>query len=107
MSAAVDSRLLNDEGSEREPLLSKNNDERGAGDDRAASTEENLEETIAGPKPEPTKWTAWNISFYALLAAFGVFLFVIIIKGFKDPSDVDVRYISPLSFGILRFLGLV
>jgi hypothetical protein len=105
MSTAVDSRVLNDEGSEREPLLSKNSDQRGAGDDRAASTDENLEENIIAP--EPTKWTAWNISFYVLLAAFGVFLFVIIIKGFKDPSDVDVRYISPLSFGILRFLGLV
>ena len=82
--------------SEREPLLSKNNDERGSGDDLEAepSTEDDLEENlITGPKPEPTKWTPWNIAFYSLLAAFGVFLLVIIIKGFvdaKDPADVDV-----------------
>jgi hypothetical protein len=98
MSAgSVVSKPLNDEGSEREPLLSKtpgNNDQLEAGDDRDVGPGETLVESpLAGPKPEPTKWTVWNVAFYSLLAAFGVFLLVVVVKGFvdvKDPTDIDV-----------------
>ncbi|KIM87902.1 hypothetical protein PILCRDRAFT_814599 [Piloderma croceum F 1598] len=108
MSAGiVDSRPSNHEGTEQEPLLSKarSYDDRGleagndglrAGDDREGDldvTQDDIGQTLlADPKPEPTRWTALNITFYVLLAGFGVFLLVIIIKGFadaKDPSDVD------------------
>ena len=109
MSAGiVDSRPSNHEGTEQEPLLSKARryDDRGveagndglrAGDNREGDldvTQDDIGQTLlADPKPEPTRWTALNITFYVLLAGFGVFLLVIIIKGFadaKDPSDVDV-----------------
>jgi hypothetical protein len=107
MSAAtVDSRALNEEGSEREPLLPKTsslNDELRAGrrDVQPGSTDDFEEGLPTDSKPEPVKWTAWNVAFYVLMAAFGVFLLVIIIKGFvdaKDPNDVDVGYISSSSF---------
>ena len=99
MSAIVRSRTPNNGNSERDPLLSaapsQNNEGRTVGDhddeEPSAVDEERL---IAGPKPEPTKRTPWVISFYVLLMAFGVFLLVVIVKGFEDPSDVDVRYIS-------------
>ena len=103
MSAIVRSRTPNDGNSERDPLLSaapSQINERRTGDhddeEPSAVDEERL---IAGPKPEPTKRTPWVISFYVLLMAFGVFLLVVIVKGFEDPSDVDVRYISFLSLG--------
>jgi hypothetical protein len=106
MSASiVDSRTSNHEGTEQEPLLSKahRHDDRGleagndglrAGDARADATQDDIgQNLLADPKPEPTRWTALNVTFYVLLRGFGVFLLVIIIKGFvdtKDPSDVDV-----------------
>jgi hypothetical protein len=99
MSAVVvDSRPLNREGSERQPLLPKtpsDNDELGTSDDRDVehSTEDNLAENlIADPKPEPANLTASNRSFYILLTLFGLFMLVIVIKGFvdaKDPTDHD------------------
>jgi hypothetical protein len=100
MSGIVDSRPSNHEGTEQEPLLSKTpryDDRLEAGEDREGdpdATQDDIgQNLLADPKLEPTRWTALNITFYVLLAGFGVFLLVIIIKGFvdaKDPSDVDV-----------------
>jgi hypothetical protein len=99
MAAVVaKSRSFNDENSEREPLLSQNSQlgDTENGDAGVSATDDDLRETVlAGLMPEPMKWTAWNITFYISLAAFGIFLLVIVIKGFvdaKDPSEVDVRF---------------
>lgn len=98
-AAALDSRPLNNEESEREPLLPKTSSHNGglrAGDRhdvQPGSTDDFQDGLPTNSKPEPVKWTAWNVAFYVLMAAFGAFLLVIIIKGFvdaKDPSDVDV-----------------
>jgi hypothetical protein len=101
-TGVIDSRPISHESSEQEPLLPKthrHNSELEAGEgldvDPGATQDDFGEGLLADPKPEPTQWTALSIAFYVLLAAFGVCLLVIVIKGFmdaKDPSDVDVWF---------------
>lgn len=106
MAAMVtDSRAPNDEEDrhdEREPLLpagsvspitkpSRYHDGSTSTEETAALTEE--ERIIqAAADIEKTRWTAWSIGFYVVLALMAIFLVIIIILGsFKkpDPGEDD------------------
>lgn len=109
MAAVVtDSRVPRDEEDvhdEREPLLPTggvsptttkpsryHDDPTGTHpEDTDALTEE--EEIIrAAAKVEKTKWTAWSIGFYVVLALMVIFLIIIIVLGSlkkPDPGDDD------------------
>jgi hypothetical protein len=96
-TVAVGSRpmYIEENDGERNPLLSTSKPSvctTQASADTEYGSVEDEDSLLQAAKPEPIKWTAWSINFYALLAVFFVFVLVIVIKGFvdeKDPKDVD------------------